>query len=122
MPRVRGVREARLARHRRVRRRVAGTPERPRLCVFRSLRYLYAQVIDDTRGHTLASASSREAQLQQETDKKTKTERSKLLGALVAQRALEQGVKQVVFDRGGYKYHGRIRAFAEAAREGGLDF
>ena len=115
-------REGRLRRHRRVRNSVTGTSERLRLSVFRSARHVYGQVIDDTKGHTLVSASSLDESVRRNSDKKTKIENSKKVGALVAQRALEKGVKKVVLDRGGYKYHGRVRALAEAAREGGLDF
>ena len=110
----------RIARHRRVRRKVSGTGERPRLAVFRSLRHIYAQVIDDTRGATLASASSLEAEVRDQLDGKAKSEVSRLVGALVARRATETGIKQVVVDRGGFKYHGRVKALADAAREGGL--
>ena len=109
-------------RHQRVRRRVHGTVERPRLNVFRSLTHIYAQVVDDDQGHTLAAASSLDAELRDALAGKNKTEQAKLVGALVAKRALAVGVKQVVFDRGGYPYHGRVRALAEASRESGLDF
>ena len=115
-------RVGRLTRHRRVRSTVTGNSERLRLCVFRSARHVYGQVIDDTKGHTLASASSLDESVRRDSSKKTKIENSKMVGTLVAQRALEKGVKKVVLDRGGYKYHGRVRALAEAAREGGLDF
>lgn len=115
-------REGRLTRHHRVRSTVTGDSERLRLCVFRSARHVYGQVIDDTKGHTLASASSLDELVRRGSSKKTKIENSKMVGTLVAQRALEKGVKKVVLDRGGYKYHGRVRALAEAAREGGLDF
>lgn len=112
----------RLVRHARLRAKVSGTPERPRLCVFRSLRYIYAQVVDDTRGHTLAAASSREAAVQQGGPTRPKTAVSDAVGKLVAERALAKGISQVVFDRGGYKYHGRVKALAEASRAGGLKF
>ena len=121
MPREKNARKLRLARHTRIRKRVRGVEERPRLCIFRSLRHIYAQVIDDPKGHTLVAASSLEAPVA-EVDEGGKTNKAKAVGALVAQRALEQGIKQVVFDRGGYKYHGRIKAIAEGAREGGLEF
>lgn len=114
--------EARKRRHLRVRKRVFGTPERPRLNVFRSHKHIYAQVIDDTVGHTLAAASTVDVALRGQTEGKTKSEQAKLVGKLVAERALEAGVKKVVFDRGGYKYHGRVKALAEAAREAGLEF
>lgn len=112
----------RVIRHLRVRKKVHGTPERPRLAVFRSLNHIYAQVIDDTRGVTLVAASSLEPAIRGQRQGKPKTEVSKLVGALVAQRAREKGIEKVVFDRGGYKYHGRIKALADAAREGGLVF
>lgn len=114
--------EARKRRHLRVRKRVFGTPERPRLNVFRSHKHIYAQVIDDTIGHTLAAASTIDVALHGQTEGKTKSEQAKLVGKLVAERALEAGVKKVVFDRGGYQYHGRVKALAEAARETGLEF
>ncbi len=109
-------------RHQRVRRKVHGTAERPRLAVYRSLRHTCVQVIDDDRRHTIASASTREPAVIGEGDKSTKTESARRVGALVAQRALEQGVKQVVFDRGGFMYHGRVRALADEARKTGLMF
>jgi len=115
-------RQARLRRHRRVRTKVSGTAQRPRLCVFRSLRHIYAQVIDDTAGHTLAAASSLDPALRLESDHRSKVDTARRVGALVAQRALERGISRVVFDRGGYKFHGRVRALAEAAREAGLEF
>ncbi len=113
---------ARLRRHRRVRKKVVGTPERPRLSVFRSLKHIYAQIIDDSRGHTLVAASTLDPQLRGQLDGLTKTEQARLVGKLLAERALARGVKKVAFDRGGYKYHGRVKALAEAAREGGLEF
>jgi large subunit ribosomal protein L18 len=108
--------------HRRVRRRVRGTPERPRLAVFRSLRHIYAQVIDDTAGRTLAAASSLDPGFRQQMQGGGNVAAARLVGRLVAERALAAGVRRVVFDRGGYKYHGRVRALAEAAREAGLEF
>lgn len=122
MPKDRDAAKLRVIRHRRVRKKVAGTPEQPRLCVFRSLRHIYAQVIDDTRGHTLAAASSLEAAGQGDAASGPKITVSTAVGKMVAERALAQGVSRVVFDRGGYRYHGRVRALAEAAREGGLQF
>ena len=113
---------ARHRRHRRVRAKVGGTTSRPRLCVFRSLNHIYAQVIDDWRGHTLASASTLDPEIKSEADGRAKTGKSELIGSLIAKRALSEGIKQVVFDRGGYKYHGRVKAVAEAARQGGLKF
>ena len=115
-------RVARYRRHARVRAKVEGTTSRPRLCVFRSLDHIYAQVIDDSRGHTLTSASTLDPEIKSEADDKTKTGKSELVGSLIAKRALSEGIKQVVFDRGGYKYHGRVKALAEAARQGGLKF
>jgi large subunit ribosomal protein L18 len=104
-------------RHRRVRKKVSGTAERPRLCVFRSNNHIYAQVIDDVAQHTLAAASDFNLASSGAT-----REISAEVGKLVAQRALEKGIAQVVFDRGGNLYHGRVKALAEAAREAGLDF
>lgn len=105
-------------RHRRVRKRVFGTSERPRLCVYRSNRHFYVQVIDDVRGHTLASASTRSAEAATGHD----IAAASAVGAVIAERAKSVGVSQVVFDRGGAKYHGRIAAVADAAREAGLEF
>jgi large subunit ribosomal protein L18 len=113
---------ARQRRHERIRRQVQGTAERPRLNVFRSLTHIYAQVIDDERGHTLASASTIDPDLREQLDGLNKSQQAARVGQLVAQRALEQGLKKVVFDRGGYPYHGRIKALADGAREGGLEF
>ena len=115
-------RAARYRRHLRVRAKVNGTTSAPRLCVFRSLNHIYAQVIDDTRGHTLASASTLEPEIKNAVTDKTKSARAELVGSLVARRALSQGIKQVAFDRGGYKYHGRVKALADAARQDGLKF
>lgn len=112
----------RLRRHRRVRKSVTGTPEKPRLNVYRSLCNVYAQVIDDTAGHTLAAASTLDGEIKSQVKSGGNKEAAKLVGTLVAKRALEKGVKQVVFDRGGWKYHGRIAALADAAREAGLEF
>ena len=114
--------QARRRRHTRVRKRVVGTPARPRLNVFRSHKHIYAQVVDDTVGHTLASASTIDVELQAEVGEKAKLDQAKLVGAKVAERALDAGIKDVVFDRGGYKYHGRVKALADAAREAGLKF
>ena len=113
---------ARQRRHTRVRRKVAGTSERPRLNVFRSSTHIYAQVIDDLAGHTLAAASDTDKDLAKTITGKSKTERAALVGAAVAERAKAAGVSLVVFDRGGYKYHGRVKALADAAREAGLGF
>jgi len=113
---------ARQKRHNRVRAKVEGTPSRPRLCVFRSLNHIYAQVIDDSQGHTLTSASTLDPEIKAQADGKAKSARAELVGSLIAQRALTKGINQVVFDRGGYKYHGRVKALAEAARQAGLKF
>lgn len=115
-------RVARAKRHTRIRAKLGGTPERPRLCVFRSLNHIYAQVVDDVKGGTLATASSLEKEIASQTDGKKKSAVSELVGAAVAKRALEKGVKQVAFDRGGYRYHGRVKALGEAARKAGLKF
>lgn len=122
MTTVKEIHEARERRHRRVRKKVFGTPERPRLNVFRSLRHIYAQVIDDTVGHTLASASTLDKEIRAMCEGLDKTEAAKVVGRVLANRAQAAGVKAVVFDRGGYKYHGRVKALAEAAREAGLEF
>ncbi|MFH1755928.1 MAG: 50S ribosomal protein L18 [Candidatus Latescibacterota bacterium] len=113
----------RFRRHRRVRRKVVGTSERPRLCVFRSLRHIYAQIIDDTSGNTLASASSMKL-VAVDADKKTshKMLQAKAVGKAIAENAKDKGITKVKFDRGGYLYHGRIAALAGAAREAGLEF
>jgi large subunit ribosomal protein L18 len=113
---------ARIRRHRRVRRSVAGTPARPRLNVFRSTTHIYAQVIDDVAGTTLAAASDVEKAIAAGLDGKNKTERAQAVGKAVAERAKEKGITTVVFDRGGHKYHGRVKALADAAREAGLGF
>jgi len=107
-------------RHARVRAKVSGSPERPRLAVFRSLTHIYAQVIDDTQGRTITAASDLEPELRGARDGKKKTEIAGLVGEALARRALEKGVKAVVLDRGGFRYHGRVKALAEAARKGGL--
>ena len=114
--------EARLKRHCRVRKNVYGTAEKPRLNVFRSGEQIYAQIIDDDLKHTLAAASSIDQEIRNEMGGKTKTEKAKSVGSLLARRALEKGLKTVVFDRGGYRYIGRIKALADAAREAGMDF
>ncbi|MCA1990816.1 MAG: 50S ribosomal protein L18 [Coleofasciculus sp. S288] len=109
-------------RHRRVRRKVNGTSERPRLAVFRSNQHIYAQVIDDTQQHTLVAASTLEADLKSEVKSGANCQASAKVGQLIAQRLIEKGISKVVFDRGGNLYHGRIKALADAAREAGLDF
>ncbi len=115
-------RKARLRRHRRVRKKVEGREEHPRLSVFRSGRHIYAQIIDDTRGHTLASASTLDKELKNELEGLKKREQARLVGETLARRANSRGVTRVVFDRGGYRYHGRVRSLAEGAREAGLEF
>ena len=122
MPKDKNARRLRLARHHRVRRKVSGTAQRPRLCVFRSLKHIYAQVIDDDTGNTIASASSLEPELKPSGSKAPKADMSKGVGASIARRALSKGTTKVVFDRGGYKYHGRVKVLADAAREEGLVF
>ena len=112
----------RLARHARVRKKISGTSERPRLDVYRSNSHIYAQVIDDTKGCTLTSASTLESEVASQIADKTKTEAAQIVGKLVAERAQAKGIKEVVFDRGGYLYTGRVQALAEAAREAGLEF
>lgn len=109
-------------RHRRIRRKVSGTAERPRLCVFRSNQHIYAQVIDDVAQHTLVAASTLEPEMRSELSTGSSCDSSAAVGKLVAQRALAKGIEQVVFDRGGSLYHGRVKALAEAAREAGLNF
>jgi large subunit ribosomal protein L18 len=121
--RMKQKRERRERAHLRVRSRVQGTGERPRLSVYKSLRYIYAQVIDDVRGVTLAAAGSADPAVRGQLSKSTASqEAAKLVGALVAERARERGIEKVVFDRGGYIYHGNVKALADAAREKGLQF
>lgn len=114
--------EERLRRHARVRKKISGTSETPRLSVYRSLNHIYAQVIDDTKGVTLCSASTMEKDVKEEVKDMTKTEAAKVVGKKVAERAMEKGIKNVVFDRGGYLYTGRVQAVADGAREVGLNF
>lgn len=113
---------SRQRRHLRVRTKVAGTPERPRLNVYRSLSEIYAQVIDDENGDTLVSASTIDKELRAQMKDLSKTDQARLVGKALAQRAKDKGIGQVVFDRGGYRYIGRVKALADAAREGGLKF
>ncbi|MCL6518634.1 MAG: 50S ribosomal protein L18 [Armatimonadetes bacterium] len=112
----------RLKRHERIRKRVTGVPERPRLNVFRSLYNIYAQIIDDTKGQTLVSASTLDKEIKEKIKSGGTVEAAKAVGELLAQRAKEKKITKVVFDRGGYKYHGRVKSLAEAARAGGLEF
>lgn len=113
---------ARTRRHQRVRKFISGTGARPRLSVFRSLSQIYAQIIDDEKGHTLASASTLDAELRGQLDGKKKAEQAKLIGETIARRAVEKGIRSVVFDRGGFRYMGRVKALADGARSGGLEF
>ncbi|MCV2287719.1 50S ribosomal protein L18 [Clostridioides difficile] len=112
----------RLQRHKRVRRKISGTSQRPRLCVFRSANNIYAQIIDDTKRATLVAASSLEAEVKSAVNHTGNKEAAKKVGELVAKKAVEKGITEVVFDRGGYLYHGRIQELAEGAREAGLKF
>jgi large subunit ribosomal protein L18 len=114
--------DSRRARHIRLRKKISGTPERPRLSVRRTLHHIYADVVDDARGHTLASASTVEKSVGQPLSSKTNVDAAKAVGAAIAAKAKAAGISEVVFDRGGYKYHGRVRALADAAREAGLNF
>jgi len=122
MPGVKNTRAMRLIRHKRIRQKIQGTSLRPRLALFRSLNHIYAQVIDDTHGVTLAAASSMDSEVREGKDSQSKGKVSTIVGGLLARRAKERGISKVVFDTGGYKYHGRVKAFAEAAREAGLEF
>ncbi len=114
--------EARKIRHERVRKKIYGTPERPRLNVYRSNSHIYAQIIDDINGHTLISASTLDKELREKLSSTSNKEAARLVGELIGKRALEKGIEQVVFDRGGYQYHGRVKEIAEGAREAGLKF
>jgi large subunit ribosomal protein L18 len=115
-------RKARGRRHVYVRKHVSGTPERPRLNVYRSHNHVYAQVIDDSAGFTLASSSTIDREIREQMVGLSKTDQARVVGKAVAERAIANGITKVVFDRGGYKYHGRVKALAEAAREAGLEF
>lgn len=115
-------RELRLVRHKRIRKKVFGTAERPRLSVFKSEKHIYAQIIDDTKGVTLVAASTTEKVLKENLKKTWDIAAAKEVGKLVAERALAKGIKEIVFDRGGFKYHGRVKALADSAREAGLKF
>ncbi len=108
--------------HLRVRKKISGTPERPRLNVFRSLKHIYAQIIDDTTGNTLVAASTLDPMLKDKVQHGANKEAAKAVGKLIGEKALEKGINKVIFDRGGYIYHGRIKELAEGAREAGLDF
>ena len=117
-----GRTEARRERHHRLRKKLSGTPERPRLFVRRSLHHIYADLIDDAKGHTLATASTRDQSVAGGLSSKTNLAAAQAVGTAIAGKAKEAGISEVVFDRGGYKYHGRVRALADAAREAGLSF
>ncbi len=120
---VKNIKERRIRRKKRVRKKVFGTPERPRLSVYRSLKHIYAQIIDDPKGVTLVSCSTLSPELRAELNGKTKNKESaRKVGLLLAKKALEKGIRKVVFDKGYFKYHGRVKALADGAREGGLMF
>ena len=114
--------KVRVKKHMRIRNRFSGTAERPRLAVFRSNNHMYAQIIDDVAGHTLASASTLEKEIKAELEKTNNVDAAAYLGTVIAKRAIEKGIKEVVFDRGGFIYQGKVAALAEAAREAGLEF
>lgn len=114
--------QSRKFRHQRVRKKISGTPERPRLAVYRSNEHIYAQIIDDVNGTTVVSASTVDKNLRSDVDGKTPKEQAKAVGAAIAERAKASGVETVVFDRGGFPYHGRVKALADASREAGLNF
>lgn len=122
MAKERDRRKGRRRRHLRVRQKVAGTPERPRLCVYKSLRHIYAQIIDDATGNTLAAASTLDDEVATGLDGTANVGAAKAVGEAIAQRAKAKGIETVVFDRSGYRYHGKVRALAEAARGAGLSF
>ena len=114
--------EVRKIRHERVRKKISGTPDRPRLCVFRSNKHIYAQIIDDVAGNTLVAASTVEKDIASQLNECDKKGEAKIVGTVIAERAVKAGIKEVVFDRGGYIYTGRVAELAAGAREGGLDF
>ncbi len=122
MKRINPSRTARLKRKKSIRKKISGTPDRPRLCVFRSARHIYAQIVDDTRGHTLAAASTLEKAIRDEAVSGGKIGKARRIGEQVAKRAQEKGVERVVFDRNGFLYHGRVKALSEGARKAGLKF
>ena len=122
MDRIKAKKKGLVSRKRRVRRRVAGTAARPRLTVYRSLKHIYAQIIDDDKGTTLVAASSMGRELRDELAKKNTVDAAKAIGTAIAQKALAHDIKTVVFDRNGYSYHGKVKALADAAREAGLEF
>ncbi len=114
--------QARLKRKKRIRKKMVGTENRPRLCVFRSVKHIYAQVIDDSRGHTITAASSMEKTVRENPESKNKVTTANMVGKIIGRRAMEKGVERVVFDRNGFLYHGRVKAVSEGAREAGLEF
>ncbi len=114
--------EVRLKKHRRIRNRFSGTAERPRLAVFRSNNHMYAQIIDDTVGNTLVAASTLDKDVKAQVEKTNNVDAAACVGTVIAKKALEKGIKEVVFDRGGFVYHGKVQALADAAREAGLEF
>lgn len=114
--------QARIKRKKRIRKKLTGTSERPRLCVFRSAKHIYAQLIDDTRGHTLAVATTLEKAVKESSETGGKTAKANQIGKIIAERAIQKGIKKVVFDRNGFLYHGRVKAVSDGAREGGLEF
>lgn len=122
MSKIRTRLERHLKKHKRVRRTIQGTAQRPRLCVYRSLAQIYAQVIDDNAGQTLVSASSLDKEFRSGNGKGSNRDGARQVGLLLAKRAQEKGVQEVIFDRGGFLYHGRVKSLAEGAREGGLKF
>lgn len=119
---IKDSRQARIRRHLRVRKKISGTADQPRLSVFRSLNHIYAQVIDDVSGSTIVAASTTDPEIKASLDGKKKTEQAEIVGSLIGKRAQDKGISKVVLDRGGYQYHGRIKALAEAARKAGLRF
>ena len=114
--------QARLKRKKRIRKKMVGTENRPRLCVFRSAKHIYAQVIDDSRGHTITASSSIEKTVRENPESKKKLSAANMVGKIIGRRAMEKGVQRVVFDRNGFLYHGRVKAVSEGAREAGLEF
>jgi large subunit ribosomal protein L18 len=122
MSKTKDRREARRRRHLRVRRKIQGTEDRPRLAVFRSLNHIYAQIIDDTRGYTLVTASTLDPEVRDQLADMNKSEQAKVVGQVLGRRATSHGIEKVVFDRAGYKFHGRVRSLAEGARAEGLEF
>lgn len=115
-------RRRRLRRHKRVRKKIYGTPERPRICIYRSLKHIYAQIVDDAQGKTLTTVSSLSPEVRAKIKRGDNIEAARMVGELLGKKAQELGIKRVVFDRAGYKYHGRVKTLAESARKAGLEF